>query len=179
MLEFVLNAGYCNSNRSVRPRERWVVGAYATWPKPERAPGLQATLLMLVLHLLVQCTCRIFATTWGCRKTRSNRKWHHGVLSLRSTRQQFSCKVVQQNFAEWIRGRVVDELFTRLCSSSRSPELHPFCLALTGSTSRRSCGHHKDYLWCHEVVGGKRPLHTSGRCRANKCELCKEKFRSF
>ena len=116
----MLNAGYCNSNRSVRPRERWVVGAYATWPRPERAPGLQATLLMLVLHLLVQCTCRIFATTWCCRKTRSNRKWHHGVSSLRSTRQQFSCGVVQQNYAEWIRGRLFDELFTRMCSSSRS-----------------------------------------------------------
>ena len=120
VLEFVLNAGYCNSNSSVRPRERWVVGAYATWPRPERAPGLQATLLMLVLHLLVQCTCRIFATTWCCRKTRSNRKWHHGVSSLRSTRQQFSCGVVQQNYAEWIRGRLVDELFTRMRSSSRS-----------------------------------------------------------
>ena len=120
VLEFVLNAGCCNSTRSVRPRERWVVGAYATWPKPERAPGLQATLLMLVLHLLVQCSCRIFVTTWCCRKTRSDRKWHHGVSSVRSTRQRFSCGVVQQNYAEWIRGRLVDELFTRMLSSSRS-----------------------------------------------------------
>ena len=120
VLEFVLNAGYCNNNGSDRPRARWVVNAYATWPRPERAPGLQATLLMLVLHLLVQCTCRIFTTTWCCRKTRSNRKWHHSVSSLRSTRQQFSCGIVQQNYAEWICGRLVDELFTRMRSSSRS-----------------------------------------------------------
>ena len=120
VLEFVLNAGYCNSNSSVRPRGRWVVSAYATWPRPEGTPGLQATLLMLVLHLLVQCSCRIFVTTWCCRKTRSDRQWHHGVSSVRGTRQRFSCGVVQQNYAEWIRGRLVDELFTRMLSSSRS-----------------------------------------------------------
>ena len=45
VLELVLNASYCNSNRSVRPRERWVVSAYATWPRPESTPGIQATLL--------------------------------------------------------------------------------------------------------------------------------------
>ena len=55
------------------------------------------------------------------------------------------------------------------------PELHPFCLALAGSTSGSFLRRPQDYLWCHEVVGGKRPLQTSGRCRANKCELCKEK----
>ena len=42
------------------------------------------------------------------------------MSSLRSTRQQFSCGVVQQNYAEWIRGRLVDELFTRMRSCSRS-----------------------------------------------------------
>ena len=120
VLNFVLNAGYCNSNSSVRPRGRWVVSAYATWPRPEGTPGLQATLLMLVLHLLVQCSCRIFVTTWCCRKTRFDRQWHHGVSSVRSTRQRFSCGVVQQNYAEWIRGRLLDELFTRMLSSSRS-----------------------------------------------------------
>ena len=41
------------------------------------------------------------------------------MSSLRSTRQQFSCGVVQQNYAEWICGRLVDELFTRTLSSSR------------------------------------------------------------
>ena len=179
VLQFVLDAGYCNSNSSVRPRERWVVGAYATWPKPERASGLQATLLMLVLHLLVQCTCRVFAITWCCRKTRSNRKWHHGVSSLRSMRQQFK---VWSRAAElcgtdpWPPSRRVVHAYVFFFTL---PELHPFCLALAGSTSGRSCGDHKDYLWCYEVVGEKRPLQTSGRCRANKCELCKEKFRSF
>ena len=54
------------------------------------------------------------------QKTRSDRQWHHGVSSVRSTRQRFSCGVVQQNYAEWIRGRLVDELFTRMLSSSRS-----------------------------------------------------------
>ena len=39
---------------------------------------------------------------------------------LRSKRQQFRCGVVQQNYAKWIRGRLVDELFTRMRSSSRS-----------------------------------------------------------
>ena len=120
VLEFVLHAGYCNSNNSVRPSERWVVSAYATWPRPENTPGLQVTLLMLVLHLLVQCSCRICVTTWCCRKTRSDRQWHHGVSSVCSTRQQFSCGVVQQNYAEWIRSRLVDKLFTRMLSSSRS-----------------------------------------------------------
>ena len=60
-----------------------------------------------------------FVTTWCCRKTRSERQWHHGVSSLRSTRQRFSCGVVQQNYEEWIRGRLVEEFFTRMLSSSR------------------------------------------------------------
>ena len=42
------------------------------------------------------------------------------MSSVRGTRQRFSCGVVQQNYAEWIRGRLVDELFTRMLSSSRS-----------------------------------------------------------
>ena len=60
-----------------------------------------------------------FVTTWCCRKTRSDRQWHHGVSSVRGTRQRFSCGVVQQDYAEWIRGRLVDKLFTRMLSSSR------------------------------------------------------------
>ena len=51
---------------------------------------------MLVLHLLVQRSCRICVTTWCCRKTRSERQWHHGVSSLRSTRQRFRCGIVQE-----------------------------------------------------------------------------------
>ena len=51
VLELVLNASYCNSNKSVRPRERWVVSAYATWPRPESTPGIQATLLYAGLTL--------------------------------------------------------------------------------------------------------------------------------
>ena len=176
VLELVLNASYCNSNSSVRPCERWVVSAYATWPRPEGTPGLQATLLMLVLHLLVQCSCRIFVTTWCCRKTRSDRQWHHGVSSLCSMRQRFSYGVVQQNYAEWIRGRLVDELFTRMLSSSRYLDY-----ILSGSTSGRSCGDHRDNLWRYEIVCKRRPLQTSGGCRANKCfgALCKERFQSF
>ena len=52
VLELVLNASYCNSNGSVRPRERWVVSAYATWPRPESTPGIQATLLYAGLTLV-------------------------------------------------------------------------------------------------------------------------------
>ena len=61
------------------------------------------------------------------------------------------------------------------------PELHPFCLALAGSTSGRSCGNRRDDSWRHEVVYGKPPLQTSGICQANKSfgKLCKERFRSF
>ena len=51
VLELVLNASYCSSNRSVRPRERWVISAYATWPRPESTPGIQATLLYAGLTL--------------------------------------------------------------------------------------------------------------------------------
>ena len=119
VLELVLNASYCNSNGSVRPRERWVVSAYARGQGLKVLQVFKRPFFMLVLHLLVQCSCRIFVTTWCCRKTRSDRQWHHGVSSLRSTRQRFSCGVVQQDYAEWIRGRLVDEFFTRMLSSSR------------------------------------------------------------
>ena len=55
------------------------------------------------------------------------------------------------------------------------PEPHPFCLALAGSTSGRSCGNHRDNLWRYEVVCKRRPLHASGGGRANRSfsELCK------
>ena len=33
-------------------------------------------------------------------------------------RQRFSCEVVQRNYAKWIRGRLVEEFFTRMLSSS-------------------------------------------------------------
>ena len=52
MLELVLNASYGSSNKSVRPRERWVISAYATWPRPESTPGIQATLLYAGLTLV-------------------------------------------------------------------------------------------------------------------------------
>ena len=41
------------------------------------------------------------------------------------------------------------------------PEPHPFCLALAGSTSGRSCGNRRDDSWRHEVVCGRRPFQTS------------------
>ena len=51
VLELVLHASYCSNNRSVRPRERWVISAYATWPGLESTPGIQATLLYAGLTL--------------------------------------------------------------------------------------------------------------------------------
>ena len=41
----------CSNHRSVRPRERWVISAYATWPKLGSTPGIQATLLYAGLTL--------------------------------------------------------------------------------------------------------------------------------
>ena len=132
---------------------------------------------MLVLHLLVQCSCRIFVTTWCCRKTRSDRQWHHGVSSLRSTRQRFSCGVVQQNYAEWISGRLIEEFFTRMLSSSRylshirsALRLLEAPVGVLAETTEIICGR-------YEVVCGRRPLHASGGGRANKSfsELCRKK----
>ena len=88
-------------------------------PRPESTPGIQATLLYAGLTLVGAMQLQDFVTTWCCRKTRSDRQWHHGVSSLRSTRQRLSCGVVQQDYAEWIRGRLVDEFFTRMLSSLR------------------------------------------------------------
>ena len=150
VLEFVLNAGYCNSNSSVRPLWTVGLGAYTTWPRPEGTPGLQATLLMLVLHLLVQCSCKILGNHVVLQKTRSDRQWHHGVSSVRGTRQRFSCGVVQQKYAEWIRGRLSRRVVHAYAFFFTLPELHPFCLALAGSISRRSCGDHK--IICGAVI---------------------------
>ena len=60
VLELVLHANYCNSNRSVRPRERWVTSAYATWPRLESTPGVQATLLYAGLTLVGATQLRDF-----------------------------------------------------------------------------------------------------------------------
>ena len=47
----------------------------------------------------------------------------HGIMACRRCAvrvSNFSCGVVQYNYAEWPRGRLVDELFTGMRSSSRS-----------------------------------------------------------
>ena len=59
VLELVLHASYCNSNGSVRPRERWVVSAYARGQGLKILQVFKRPFFMLVLHLLVQCSCRI------------------------------------------------------------------------------------------------------------------------
>ena len=155
VLELVLHANYCNSNRSVRPRERWVTSAYATWPRLESIPGVQATLLMLVLHLLVQRSCGIFITTWCCRKARSQRQWHHGVSSLRSTRRRFSCGIVQEKLCGMDPKPPSRGVLHAYVFFFTLPEPHLFCLALAGSTSGRSCGD-------NEIIGGAMKLSAGG-----------------
>ena len=155
VLELVLHANSCNSNRSVRPRERWVTSAYATWSRLQSIPGVQATLLMLVLHLLVQRSCGILKTTWGCRKARFQRQWHHGVSSLRSTRRRFSCGIVQEKLCGMDPKPPSRGVLHAYVFFFTLPEPHLFCLAFAGSTSGRSCGD-------NEIIGGAMKLSAGG-----------------
>ena len=133
-------------------------GLQARTPHGQGLRVLQAfkrPFFMLVLHFLVQRSCGIFVTTWCCRKARSQRQWHHGVSSLRSTRQRFSCRIVQKNYAEWIQNRLVEEFLHAYVFFFTLPEPHLFCLALAGGTSGRSCGN-------NEIIRGAMKLSAGG-----------------
>ena len=83
------------------------------------------------------------------------------MSSLRSTRQRFNCGIVQKNYAEWIRNRLVEEFFTRMLSSLRY--LSHICSALrlleapVGVLAETT----EIIRGAHEVVCGRRPLHAS------------------
>ena len=155
VLKLVLLANYCNNNRSVRPRGRWVTSAYATWPRLESTPGVQATLLYAGLTLLGATQLRDFCNYVVLQEgsfSETMASWRVIVAQYASAIQLWNCagKLCGMDPKPPSRGVLHAYVFFFTL-----PEPHLFCLALAGSTSGRSCGN-------NEIIRGAMKLSAGG-----------------